>query len=888
MRNIIKIKYIKYLFFLIIMNIVFCLKAQPQFPGTVVAQSPNPQSIYHASPSITILTDGSYLASHDWGGSELSGNFTSIYRSKDKGVTWQLQTTIKDMKWASLFTHKNDLYIMGVKTGLGDIVIRKSTDNGETWTEASNDKSGVILSGRYHTAPVPVVVHNGRIWRSFEESPDPNTLRDFFAFVLSADINADLLDAQSWTKSNGIRFDESWLNVKLPTEWIEGNIVVTPEGKIINLIRTKSEQEVGGLFELTGYASGIPRYEVASKIEISDDGKTASFNPGSGFIHFPGSTTKFTIRYDSVSKKYWSIVNVITHKVEGGGKESENGPYNQRNVLVLTCSDDLVHWEQKYKVARWNEDQIMTRRIPFGFQYADWQFDGNDIVIVSRTSWYGSDWHDANLITFHKINDFRTVEMEDSPSDYASYTQPKATLLSWQFSNPASTGSENEYISTFTHEQMNASTITRGAGLNPSNMERTFASSFSSSNNSSADAIANHEYLELKLCSKKDYRFSISTIDAKLGKSSNGARSYRWMYSKNGNNFVEIGSGNVFNQIVDSEGTNQSTVYVAGYKELQNLSSTDTVALRIYLWGATASGTVTVGRNNATDLTPAIKIGGNVEKEINKPTLLSWSLSDYTSKIGGVNSDQNHSTVYPSVLSRGSGFTPAGLSKAYNSNSKVKATKADAIKDDAYYTFDFKVKEGSSISLSALNVRLRRNTTGAIAYRWFYNKNDDAFTEIGTNDVAFLYKTNNGINEPSIDLSRIADLQNLKSTDVVSFRLYAWGATDSNGGFAIGIYSGENCLSLSGDIAETTSVIGNSKLDDEVKIITNKNNLEIRIPETQNINKVCVLDVNGKNIVDRRVSNNSVNISEVLPNGVYIVSIYTSDNKSINKKININ
>ncbi|MHC4863542.1 MAG: hypothetical protein ACYTEX_05645, partial [Planctomycetota bacterium] len=48
-------------------------------------------------------------------------------------------------------------------------VIRRSDDSGKTWTVPQDKDSGLLLDGgRYHTAPVPVVVHHGRIWRAME------------------------------------------------------------------------------------------------------------------------------------------------------------------------------------------------------------------------------------------------------------------------------------------------------------------------------------------------------------------------------------------------------------------------------------------------------------------------------------------------------------------------------------------------------------------------------------------------------------------------------------------------------------------------------------------------------------------------------------------------
>ncbi|MBN2295403.1 MAG: hypothetical protein JXM70_23430 [Pirellulales bacterium] len=50
------------------------------------------------------------------------------------------------------------------------------------------------------------------------------------------------------------------------------------------------------------------------------------------------------------------------------------------------------------------------------FQYVDWQFEGDDIIFVSRTAYGEShNFHDANYFTFHRLSGFRTRNMDDPP-----------------------------------------------------------------------------------------------------------------------------------------------------------------------------------------------------------------------------------------------------------------------------------------------------------------------------------------------------------------------------------------------------------------------------------------------------------------------------------------
>ena len=54
-----------------------------------------------------------------------------------------------------------------------------------------------------------------------------------------------------------------------------------------------------------------------------------------------------------------------------------------------------------------------------GFQYLDWLFEGDDMIVASRTAWgegasAAPRQHDANYLTFHRLKDFRNMTMEDS------------------------------------------------------------------------------------------------------------------------------------------------------------------------------------------------------------------------------------------------------------------------------------------------------------------------------------------------------------------------------------------------------------------------------------------------------------------------------------------
>lgn len=386
-------------------------------PGVVIAASPDSQKIFVGSPSIVILADGTLVASYSYGGpgaGEKSG-FTMIAASRDRGATWTPLAELADQKWSTLFLHRGALHLLGTTAKIGHMIIRRSVDGGRTWTNPADAKHGLLAKGKFHCGPTPVVVHGGRVWRAFEEFSPTAPTRSFRAFVMSAAEDADLLDARSWTRTNQLVVDKAWLNTR-NAEWLEGNVVVAPGGRIVDLLRVESHPATGASFELPGAAANIPRFEIAAMLDISADGRTAHFDPAHGFAHFIGGESKFTIRFDPVSKRYWSLANKITNPRSGA--DWEHSPHHQRNVIALTSSADLREWREHTRLLRYAEGSVVVKEgSRVGFQYLDWQFDGDDLVAACRMSWNGLNYHDANAITFHRVKNFRALTMADSPPD---------------------------------------------------------------------------------------------------------------------------------------------------------------------------------------------------------------------------------------------------------------------------------------------------------------------------------------------------------------------------------------------------------------------------------------------------------------------------------------
>jgi hypothetical protein len=350
---------------------------------------------YMSSPFIHKFANGIIAASHDYYGTNKPAPTGScvLKISYNNGRTWYSQGQVNGVYNASLFEHNGALYIMGLKGGNpGHISIAKSLNYGATWTSPTDNTNGLLFEAQeignlgYSTSPVPVLIANGRIYRVYEkrifDQPWPTA---YAALIISADVNSNLLNAANWTMTNIVPFEPSWAepswNCSKPG-WLEGNAVQTPNGKIIALMRFNAE----------------PTFSKAAILTLSQDNTTLSFNPSSGFIDMPGGDNKFHILRDTVTGKYLSLVN----------NNSDNALPIKRNTVSLIASDDLINWShvrtiiQDDSAISWSDSVYSV-----GFQYIVWEFDGKDIIFISRTAYDGSTYyHDANKVTFHRLNNY--------------------------------------------------------------------------------------------------------------------------------------------------------------------------------------------------------------------------------------------------------------------------------------------------------------------------------------------------------------------------------------------------------------------------------------------------------------------------------------------------
>ena len=380
------------------------VELKPRFdlvPGVVIDHSPASSGQYIGSPSIAILPDGDYVASHDFFGpksTEHQSARSAVFRSHDRGRTWRKISEIQGAFWSSLFVHRGALYLIGTDRHHGNALIRRSSDGGTTWSSPIDRASGLLRdNGEYHCAPMPVIEHQGRLWRAMEWRNPPEAWGiNYCAGMFSVPVDADLLNADNWTISEFLPSNRAWNGGDMGA-WLEGNAVVAPNGELVDVLRVQTKSPD----------------EKAAIVQLSRDGKKPSFDPATGFVPFPGGAKKFAIRFDPRSKLYWSLATLVT------GRHRAENPGSIRNTLALVSSPDLAHWTTR-TILLYHPDTANH-----GFQYVDWLFEGDDLIAACRTAYDDGlggahNNHDANFLTFHRWKNFRGLTLADSPAGFSA------------------------------------------------------------------------------------------------------------------------------------------------------------------------------------------------------------------------------------------------------------------------------------------------------------------------------------------------------------------------------------------------------------------------------------------------------------------------------------
>jgi len=338
---------------------------------------------YLCDPTFVRVPSGALVAAMSLFGPAAPQDLEILFRSEDNGKTWHYLCDLFPAYWGTLFVHKGVLYMLGVTTENGHLVIGASYDEGRTWTKPVLLFNGGNYNTRgYQRQPMPVFFHNGKIITSVDYGAW-SSQGCYSIGVLAVSQEADLLDASNWTVSDFTTYNPDWPSpvgtgcVSL----LEGSVFQAADGKLVNMTRMQISHG---------------RYGKACLLELDENNLEAAPKFHSVIDMPTGTNSRTHVLQDPVGGKYWAIGNLV----------DDEHPNANRTIMALSVSEDGYHW----RVAKVLLDYSHLDANKVGFQYTSFIFDGDDILYLSRTSFNEANtYHDANCQTFGVVKDFRKL-----------------------------------------------------------------------------------------------------------------------------------------------------------------------------------------------------------------------------------------------------------------------------------------------------------------------------------------------------------------------------------------------------------------------------------------------------------------------------------------------
>jgi hypothetical protein len=411
----------------------------------IAVSQPETRGIYLGSPSLLRLPSGALLASHDlFGPGTAWGQRTAFVRSSsDGGQSWSdaASGAVSNMYWATLFRREADpsttVFLFGVSND-GNVAgqpaqaaISRSVDGGATWSSPATLLTNSTKS--FSTGPTPIVSVGGRLWRALEHNVGAGWGAGYSVVVMSCAADApDLLDPAAWVLSGELPFagevasrvPPSWARTGVTPSygWLEGN-AVDPGDSGATGIRVMLR------------VNSLPAANKAALVSLAAPTATPQFM---SFVDFPGGMTKFTVRRDAVTGLFATLSNNISDDSVSfppscaalapptkdlpccgflttcvGGEAAPTCLWCHavaRNVLTLAVSASLDSGWRVVEVVLADDTgtPAFLSELLVGFQYVDWQFEGEDIIFAVRAAYRGANqYHNANRHFFGRVTGWR-------------------------------------------------------------------------------------------------------------------------------------------------------------------------------------------------------------------------------------------------------------------------------------------------------------------------------------------------------------------------------------------------------------------------------------------------------------------------------------------------
>lgn len=414
-------------------------------------QSPDPANLYGYSPGIARIAGGRLVATIDvsgpgweeyleeplWHRGELGWSWQGrVFLSDDGGATWR-QTHAYPFMHARPVVAGTSIYVIGQA---GDLVIIRSDDGGESWTEPSPLTTGQF----WHQAPCNVHQAQGCVYLVMERRTrfDIETwyVGELAPVLMRGRIGEDLTMRENWTFASELSFqdvipkvetlpDLQWHGIPFwkcpypmghetaphracaPIGWLETNVVqftdpdhlwADPSGKTFHLWM---RAHTGGsgyacIAKVTEQGEAPGTGDMITGLQEAPSGKTMLYVP------CPGGQMKFHVLWDPQTRLFWLLSTQATDSMTRPDRLPEgryNLPNNERRRLQLHFSKNMIDWCFAGLVCEGPSDNGARH-------YASMVIHREDLLVLSRSGdERAANAHNGNLITLHTIEKFRAL-----------------------------------------------------------------------------------------------------------------------------------------------------------------------------------------------------------------------------------------------------------------------------------------------------------------------------------------------------------------------------------------------------------------------------------------------------------------------------------------------
>lgn len=365
---------------------------------------PDKNSFIH-DPGMIKMPDGKLLVfSPCWkkSGEDTYDCTVKVSQSSDGGINWNVIATLPYCE-ATPFLYDGVLYLYTEFRQHDGVYVTCSHDGGYTW-----EKEVQVSEKGYWNCQTSMVIGDDKLYWCMDEEH----LR---LAAVCCDLKKGVMNPEAW------RFSEPLTLPTIPdcinrhvnpiphSEWhggwknefgvLESNVIEVRD-RLIVLSRIVVDE-----YSTTNMGAWL---EIEDKDELRLIFR--QYHP------IPGGQCKFNIVYDQISDMFFMASNLPTNSNDWLGYKGawiENGcsggTGNERRILTLWYSLDGLNWIPAGIIAMFQN----PRR---SFMYPSMVIDGEDLLILSRTSVHAPNQHDADYTTFHRITGFRKLAFDIRPS----------------------------------------------------------------------------------------------------------------------------------------------------------------------------------------------------------------------------------------------------------------------------------------------------------------------------------------------------------------------------------------------------------------------------------------------------------------------------------------